>query len=90
VVGWPDATRPAAIKPRLPQSVVLHRETYDLAGQSAAIAAYDKDARVFQEEQGQDPVGWRALVLARGASAAALNGRDRLKAALRALGFVLK
>ncbi|NOW45719.1 nitroreductase [Novosphingobium sp. SG751A] len=90
VVGWSDATRPAAVKPRLPQSVVLHREAYDLAGQSVAIAEYDRDARAFQEEQGQDPVGWRALVLARGASAAALNGRDRLKAALRALGFGLK
>lgn len=90
VVGWPDVTRPVAVKPRLPQSVVLHHETYDLGKQAAAIAAYDKTARAFQEEQGQDPVGWRALVLARGRSAAALNGRDRLKAALRGLGFALK
>lgn len=90
VVGRPDATRPVAVKPRLPQSVVLHHETYDPGRQAAAIAAYDKTARAFQEEQGQDPVGWRALVLARGRSAAALNGRDRLKAALRRLGFALK
>lgn len=90
VLGWPDATRPAAIKPRLPQAVVLHRETYDLAGQLGHIAQYDADARAFQEEQGQDPVGWRALVLARGATPAALHGRERLKQALRALGFGLK
>lgn len=90
VLGWSDATRPAAVKPRLPQSVVLHRETYDLGGQSTAIAEYDRDARAFQEEQGQDPVGWRALVLARGASAAALHGREKLKGALHALGFDLK
>lgn len=90
VVGRPDADRPAAIKPRLPQSVVLHDEAYDLAGQAAPIVAYDETARAFQARTGQDPVGWRALVLARGASAAALKGRDRLKQALRTLGFALK
>lgn len=90
VIGWPDADRPAAIKPRLPQSVVLHDETYDLAGQAAPIVAYDETARAFQARTGQDPVGWRSLVLARGANAAALKGRDRLKAALRTLGFALR
>lgn len=90
VVGFPDPARPAAIKPRLPQDAVLHRETYALAPQHAAIARYDETARAFQTEQGQDPVGWRALLLARGRSAASLNGRDRLKAALRALGFGLR
>lgn len=91
VVGHPDpAAPPAAVKPRLPQSVVLHRERYDLAAQRAPIAAYDETARAFQEAQGQKPVGWRALIVARGRSAAALNGRDKLKQALRALGFALR
>jgi len=90
VVGWPDAERSASVKPRLPQSAVLYDERYDQAGQSAAITTYDATARHFQETQGQDPVGWRAQVVARGASAAALHGRDRLKAALRKLGFALK
>lgn len=90
VVGWPDETRPADVKPRLPQSVVLHRKTYDLARQSAAIAAYDETARAFQRSQGQDPVGWRALLIQRGRSASALNGRGRLKSALRSLGLVLR
>jgi hypothetical protein len=35
-------------------------------------------------------VGWRALVLGRVRSAGSLNGRDRLKQALRALGFLLR
>ena len=90
VVGWPDPEHIAAVKPRLPQSVVLHEGAYDLAGQSAAIAAYDDTAREFQTAQGQDPVGWRALIVARGRNAAALHGRDRLKVALRKLGFALK
>jgi nitroreductase len=90
VVGWEDETAPAAIKPRLPQEVVLHRETYRLEDQRAPIAAYDETARAFQIAQGQDPVGWRQLLLNRGQSAASLNGRDRLKQALRSLGFALR
>lgn len=90
VIGHPDPARPAAIKPRLPQAAVLHHERYDLAAQAAPIAAYDETARAFQRAQGQDPVGWRAQIVARGRSAASLNGRDRLKGVLRALGFALR
>lgn len=90
VVGWPDESRPAAVKPRLPQPVVLHHEAYDPDRQTALIVAYDEDARAFQQEQGQDPVGWTQLVLQRGRSAESLNGRQHLKRALRALGFALK
>jgi len=90
VVGHPDPAHPAAVKPRLPQSVVLHHETYALDAQREPIARYDETARAFQTTHGQQPVGWRALIITRGRNAAALNGRDRLKAALRALGFALK
>jgi len=91
VVGHPDsAARPAAVKPRLPQSVVLHHEAYALDAQREPIARYDETARAFQVAHGQAPVGWRALIISRGRNAAALNGRDRLKAALRTLGFALR
>lgn len=90
VVGWEDETAPAAIKPRLPQAAVLHHDVYRLEAQREAIAAYDETARSFQAAQGQDAVGWRALLLNRGRSAASLNGRDRLKQVLRALGFALR
>lgn len=90
VVGWPDEARPAAVKPRLPQAVVLHHGGYDLDGQGPVVAAYDEDARAFQQEQGQDPVGWSPLVVQRARSIASLNGRQHLKRALRALGFALK
>jgi nitroreductase len=90
VVGHGDPERAPGIKPRLPQSVVLHRESYGLESQREAIARYDETARAFQQDHGQEPVGWRALVIGRGRNAAALNGRDRLKAALRGLGFPLR
>lgn len=89
VVGWPDETQPASIKPRLPQAAVLHSGHYAI-DQRAAWQAYDATSRQFQQSQGQAVVGWLGQQLARGRSAAALNGRDRLKAALRALGFGLR
>lgn len=38
-LGWPEARN--AVTPRLPPSVVVHRETYDDSGLSASLAAYD-------------------------------------------------
>jgi len=90
VVGHADPARPASVKPRLPQEVVLHHETYALEAQREPIARYDETARAFQDAHGQQPVGWRALIISRGRNAAALHGRDRLKAALRALGVSLR
>lgn len=89
LVGWPDEEAPAEIKPRLPQAAVLHHEHYALA-QHAAWHAYDATSRDFQRSQGQQPTGWIAQLLRRGHSAASLNGRDRLKEALRNLGFRLR
>jgi len=92
VVGWPDEERPAAVKPRPPQSLVLHRERYsETPGAEAdAIAGYDEASRDFQQSQGLPTTGWKAPVLARMAGGASLNGRDRLVAALKALGFPLR
>jgi FMN reductase [NAD(P)H] len=38
-LGWPEAREP--VSPRLPQSVVVHRERYDDAGLEAALPGYD-------------------------------------------------
>ena len=48
-VGYPDRDKPADIKPRLPQSAVLHREQYSAAAQSDAFAAYDARIRAALE-----------------------------------------
>jgi nitroreductase len=91
VVGWPDPDAPAAeVKPRLPQAAVLHHEHYGLGPQRAAVDQYDDTARDFQRRQGQAPVGWIAQILNRSRSAASLNGRDRLRQTLNAMGFTLR
>jgi nitroreductase len=91
-VGWPDLEAASAIKPRLPQSVVLHRDSYGNAAQKeAAVDTYDERMTRFYSEQGmQVPDGrWSLHSAKRIASVAALRGRDRLRSALRALGFEL-
>jgi len=89
-VGYPDETRPADVKPRLPQEVVLHREQYDATSQVTRIAQYDEVMGDFQTAQGLSAAGWTSRSLARWRSRESLHGRDRLRDALNALGFELR
>ncbi|MBI1682874.1 nitroreductase family protein [Caulobacter hibisci] len=90
VVGHPDPAAPAAIKPRLSQAAVLHRETYDLAAQDAPVRAYDETLGAFQTSQGLAATGWSAAIVNRVGNAKALNGRERLRQALEGFGFPLR
>ncbi len=89
-IGVPDPAKATGIKPRLSQSVVLHRETYDPVAKRAAIAEYDATMRVFQQEQGMKPIDWTQQCINRVKDAAALRGRDRMREALANLGFPLR
>lgn len=89
-VGFPDPTRPAAVKPRLPQSTVLHREQYTKEKRSQDLAAYNEVLRSFQTEQAMPSVDWTDQVSHRIGTVAALKGRHVLTAAARRLGFQLK
>ncbi|CAN5248895.1 NADPH-dependent oxidoreductase [soil metagenome] len=90
VVGHPDPAAPAAVKPRLPQAAVLHRETYDQAIQDEPVRAYDETLSAFQTSQGLPPAGWSAAIVNRVSNAKVLNGRERLRQALEGLGFPLR
>ncbi len=89
-VGWPDLSAGEAIKPRLPQSVVLHRERYNEASDGSEIAAYDRRIREFQHEQRMNPIDWSDQAIGRVKDTRALMGRDRMREALANLGFLLK
>ena len=89
-IGYPDPARLSDIKPRLPQSVVLHREVYSAASRNEAVQAYDATMREFQREQGMKSIDWTQQCFNRVKDAAALRGRDRMREALRALGFELR
>jgi nitroreductase len=89
-LGWPDPARPTDIKPRLPQQVVLHRETYDAAAVHDAVENYNAIMQEFQKEQGMRAVEWTQQCIGRVKDAPALRGRDRMREALRNLGFELR
>ncbi len=89
-IGYEDATRPASVKPRLPQPVVLHRETYGTPGEPGLIGSYDETLRHFQLEQAMAQQGWTDLVLNRLGPIKGLSGRERLSTALHALGFGIR
>ena len=78
------------MKPRLPQSLVLHRERYAAAGEMPEIAAYDGRLATYSAAQGMGALDWTQRMLARVGTAAALNGRHRMQDALTALGFKLR
>lgn len=89
-VGYPDPDKPAAIKPRLPQEVVLHRETYQVkATEAAAIQAYDQRIAAFYQQQGLSSPNWSNQAIERLEQSKTLNGREHITAALKAQRFKL-
>jgi nitroreductase len=90
-VGRPSADASPIVRPRLGQGAVLHRERYVWGdAQREAIKTYDEKFRDFQKESGLPEQGWIRQALSRVRGPESLSGRDRLKEALRALGFPLK
>jgi nitroreductase len=89
-IGYPDPARETGIKPRLPQSVVLHRERYSAAPRGETIDGYNATMRKFQREQGMRAIDWTEQCFNRVKDAEALRGRDRMREALRNLGFELR
>ncbi len=88
-LGYPDLSKPAAVKPRLPQAAVLHQEVYR-PDQTEAIDHYVETMRRFYEAQQMQISGdWTNHSLQRVASPKALGGRERLKQVLHNLGFPL-
>jgi nitroreductase len=88
-LGYAAADDLSGIKPRLDQSVVLHREVYGAADNNPAIDAYDRAIQDFQSEQRISQVPWSRQALARVAGPKSLSGRDRIKGTLQRLGFKL-
>ena len=86
------AAPPAAVKPRLPQQVVLHQERYlPVTEQQAGIEAYNAAMARFYEDQKMNVHGtWAVHSSKRIAGPETLSGRDRLVETLRGMGFALK
>lgn len=89
-VGYPDPSVETEMKPRLPQSIVLHHEQYRADLGETDLSAYDDVMRSFQTGQGMAVRGWTNVVANRIADAAALKGRHVLLDVVRRMGFKVK
>ncbi len=89
-IGYEDMAGKTAIKPRLPQAAVLHRETYDPDAWRQAIEAYEAAMRAFNTRERTGQEDWSFRSARRIEAGSSLSGRDRLSQALRALGFGVK
>ncbi|MEJ0000158.1 MAG: NADPH-dependent oxidoreductase [Verrucomicrobiota bacterium] len=90
VVGWPDPAQPAAVKPRLSQAAILHREHYSDNGLAGAITDYDHTMGAFYASQQMEPQSWTKHSLGRVAGGESIGNRARLREILGRLGFPLR
>ena len=90
-IGRANPARPAAIKPRLPQQLVAFRERYaPHPAEAELMGKYDATLAAFSRSQGMGDVNWSSRVIARLATLKGLNGRERMRAMMQALGFELR
>ena len=90
-VGYPDPSKPASIKPRLPVSAVLHKEQYDQNAFDAATREYNTIMNRFYTDQKMNTPGeWDLHTLSRLSGEKVLRGRENLKKNVNLLGFELK
>jgi nitroreductase len=90
-VGYPKTEDTSEIKPRLPQSDVLHRETYATESRGEWIAHYNETMQAFYEAQGMNVQGdWARHSAKRVATVESLNGRHVLREVLEERDFGLK
>ena len=90
-VGYPTDSKAAGeVKPRLPQSTVLHHERYDATHEAAQRAVYDAEMGRFSARQELQATTWTQRVLNRLGPIKSMNGRETIRASLRKLGFEIR
>ena len=89
-VGYADPKAKNEVKPRLPQSTVLHHERYDTAPETKDRPAYDAEMSTFSARNEMQAATWTQRVLNRMGPIKSMNGRETIRAALAKLGFEIR
>jgi len=89
-VGYPGPNAKNEVKPRLPQSTVLHHECYDAAPEAADRSAYNAEMSKFSARNEMQTTTWTQRVLNRMAPIKSMNGREKIRSALARLGFEVR
>lgn len=90
VVGRPAhrAENRETVRPRPPQSVVLHHNRYDFERSMAGLEAYEDEFRKFREGQGSAQWTWKESVVYSN-QPEYMDGRENLRQAVVERGFKL-
>lgn len=89
-LGFPAQGWDGAVKPRLPQALVLHRDTYSTQDPMPAVRAYEQRLGAFEAAPGRQAIPWGQKSAARIATDERLEGRHLLPAKLRAMGLAIR
>ena len=89
-IGYPDPKSRNEVKPRLPQSTVLHHERYDVTPEAQDRPAYDAEMSKFSARNEMQATTWTARMLNRMGPLKSMNGRERIRATLAKLGFEIR
>jgi nitroreductase len=89
-VGYATEQAAGEVKPRLPQSTVLHHERYDASKEASQRAVYDAEMSKFSSRHELQAATWTQRVLNRLGPIKSMNGRERMRTALAALGFEIR
>lgn len=85
-----DGKAQGEVKPRLPQSIVLHQERYDAAREAALRVPYDTEMTKFSARHELQAATWTQRVLNRLGPIKSMNGRETIRASLKKLGFEIR
>ena len=89
-VGYATDEGAGEVKPRLPQSIVVHHDAYDGDARAAERKAYDDEMATFAARHEMQASTWTQRVLNRLGPIKSMNGRERMRTALAALGFEVR
>jgi nitroreductase len=89
-VGYATEQARGEVKPRLSQEMIVHHERYDDSNAPTHRQAHDEEMKRFSSRHELQAGTWTQRVLNRLGPMSSMNGRERLAAALAALGFTIK
>ena len=89
-LGYATEKGEGEVKPRLPQSTVLHHERYDATNEAAQRKVYDAEMSRFSARHELQAATWTQRVLNRLAPLKSMNGRETIRASLAKLGFEIR
>jgi len=89
-IGYATDAAAGEVKPRLPQSIVVHREAYDGRNTDGERQTYDGEMAKFAARHEMQATTWTQRVLNRLGPIKSMNGREKMRAALASLGFEVR